>query len=317
MKVYKDLVLTMDGKVITRSKTFNFLGLTLNETLTWNNHTSKLCVKIGAVVHVLHKLKWTLPRKILLMIYNALILSHLHYCNLLWGHSWGNLEELQMSALRAVTGYTVNSHSYQVCAKVLTLTVGHIHLQKLLILYKKIRVNEVPSNIAHMFRALRESTTRANPNVEDPPLPENKLKWLRYELPHIIKHNNYKDVINKIEMPLTMLPPSVASIKKMIKKAIILTYPTTCHLQECPTCSRILEDIFYPPRKKKNRKKKPPKKKCNPGCTCSIECRSKIIAQNMAPVPPTRPDRPFPLFLPNILVNNILNVPPPHPNPPQ
>jgi hypothetical protein len=160
-----------------------------------------------------------------------------------------------------------------------------------------------------MFSGLRHTTTSSNGEVTESPN-ENRTKWLRYELPYTVKTCQHREVLDKIETPYTMIRPSIATIKKLIKKTILLRYPTTCYLQECPMCAMITEDIFYPRKEKKQRKKKAPKKKCNPGCICSIKCRAKIIAQNNLQ-PPLRAERPFPLFLPNILVNNILNVPPP------
>ena len=66
----------VENDSIQRIREFNFLGLTINETMTWSSHVGKIPSKIGRTVGVLHKLKHPLPKDVLKTIYNSLIYPH-------------------------------------------------------------------------------------------------------------------------------------------------------------------------------------------------------------------------------------------------
>ena len=95
MSLINKLSLKINGIPISRVKAFNFLGIVLNENLTWTDHTAHIANKINPVIAQLRRLKHSLPLHILKMIYNSLILSRLHYGIALWGKSPGNLTKLQ------------------------------------------------------------------------------------------------------------------------------------------------------------------------------------------------------------------------------
>ena len=80
---------------IDRVKNFNFLGLTLNENLSWKPHTDLLANKISKYTGILNRLKRYLPSHILKTIYSSLIQSNLNYALLAWGFNCGRLKNLQ------------------------------------------------------------------------------------------------------------------------------------------------------------------------------------------------------------------------------
>ena len=83
----------------------------INENLNWNDHITFISNKINPVVGLLNRLKNQLPTHILKMIYNSLILSRLHYGNIIWGHHPGSLIRLNKKALRAMANTGSNAHS--------------------------------------------------------------------------------------------------------------------------------------------------------------------------------------------------------------
>ena len=117
MSLINKLSLKINGILISRVKAFNFLGIVLNENLTWTDHTAHIANKINPVIAQLRRLKHSLPLHILKMIYNSLILSRLHYGIALWGKSPGNLTKPQKKAIRALTGSGVNSHTIPLLKK--------------------------------------------------------------------------------------------------------------------------------------------------------------------------------------------------------
>ncbi len=70
--------------MIEQVTNFNFLGLILNENLSWKPHCDKISNNISKSIGVLNRLKHFLPEKIRIMLYDSMIVSHMNYCILAW-----------------------------------------------------------------------------------------------------------------------------------------------------------------------------------------------------------------------------------------
>ena len=108
---YNWLNLKINGKEIKRVDTFNFLGLTLNKKLNWNDHINSIANKISSTVGVLNKLKHFLPTSVLKKIYSSLILPQLYYCNLIWGYKPKRISNIQKKAIRIISKQKYNAHT--------------------------------------------------------------------------------------------------------------------------------------------------------------------------------------------------------------
>lgn len=66
-------------------------------------------------------MKLILPLKILVDLYNAMILPHLSYCNIVWGNCASYLLQklflLQKRAIRAITKYNFLAHTKKLFLK--------------------------------------------------------------------------------------------------------------------------------------------------------------------------------------------------------
>ena len=78
-KQIEPLHFSIDGEVIENVSSFNFLGITLDESLTWKNHIDVIKNKISKTIGVFYRLAKTFPEEILVTLYNSLIASHLNY----------------------------------------------------------------------------------------------------------------------------------------------------------------------------------------------------------------------------------------------
>ena len=96
-KVISDLNLILDGDKLQRVTTFDFLGITVDECLTWNEHIHKIQMKIAKTLGVMNRIKLYLPSDTLLTIYNSLIYSQFLYGILLWGPQCNKLDKIQKS----------------------------------------------------------------------------------------------------------------------------------------------------------------------------------------------------------------------------
>ncbi len=103
--------LRIDGADIEQVKEFNFLGIILNEHLNWKNHVEYLSCKISRTNGILNRLKNDLPLHIKLALYNSLVLSHINYGILVWGHDSNQVLKLPKKAVRVISQKKYNSHT--------------------------------------------------------------------------------------------------------------------------------------------------------------------------------------------------------------
>ena len=88
--------IVVDDCEIDHVKSMNYLGLELEETLTWNKYISKLCKKLAFKISKLSRLSKSLPKSTLLKIYNSMIQPNLDYAISVWGcTSQANLARIQ------------------------------------------------------------------------------------------------------------------------------------------------------------------------------------------------------------------------------
>ena len=90
------LDLKLNNTSIERVNKFNFLGVTLDEHLNWKCHIENIALKISRSNGIFYKLKHSLPGYIMKTLYNSLILPHLTYGILLWGH---NCERIRLLSI--------------------------------------------------------------------------------------------------------------------------------------------------------------------------------------------------------------------------
>ena len=104
------LNLRLNNVPIERVKQFDFLGLTISDTLTWKDHINKLAKKIAKFIGVMNRLKYQLDKTTLLLIYNSFVLPHFYFSVLAWGFESERLLKLQKKAIRTIHRAKYNAH---------------------------------------------------------------------------------------------------------------------------------------------------------------------------------------------------------------
>ena len=110
-KNFPKLNLRIENHDIEQVDTFDYLGITLDQHLTWKPHIEKVSKKISKVISILSYLKHFIPSQILVTIYNSLILPHLTYGLLLWAPKINSVEMLQKRAIRVIAKVKRNHHT--------------------------------------------------------------------------------------------------------------------------------------------------------------------------------------------------------------
>ena len=73
--------------ILTKVSTVKFLGVMLDENLTFKDHVNKVTSNISKSVGVMRRLHCQLPANVMIKLYYYLVHSHLTYALLAWGRS--------------------------------------------------------------------------------------------------------------------------------------------------------------------------------------------------------------------------------------
>ena len=88
-----DTVLERIGET-ENEKSTKFVGIYIDENLTWKHHISHIITKINKNIFLINLLKNHAPIKTRIMAYNALIKSHLEYGCIIWGQNASKIKTL-------------------------------------------------------------------------------------------------------------------------------------------------------------------------------------------------------------------------------
>ena len=70
----------VDGLPIEQVRVFKFLGVLLNDTLTWSDHIAHICTKVSRSLNLLQRLSWFLPKSLLLLYLKSYVIPTFDYC---------------------------------------------------------------------------------------------------------------------------------------------------------------------------------------------------------------------------------------------
>ena len=160
------LQIRIDNTNIERKTEARFLGVIVDENLTWSTHIKAVKTKMSRFIGVMYKIKRKLPIKARLQIFNSLVQSQLNFCSLVWGFAAkSHIDSLftkQKQGIRAImTGY-VNyryqdgkppDHTKSAFMEHEILTVHGVIVKNALILMHKIKnmPSKLPKSIRELF----------------------------------------------------------------------------------------------------------------------------------------------------------------------
>ena len=97
----------IDNKNFDKVEVTKFLGILIDNNLSWKSHTSHISKIVSKYNGIIRKIRPYLNQDSLQTLYNTLVLPHLSYCTLVWGNeNNANLESLfilQKKVIRTCT----------------------------------------------------------------------------------------------------------------------------------------------------------------------------------------------------------------------
>ena len=154
-KKFNDTVkIILSGKRIYPTASVKYLGVKIDQHLTWQHHINDLSVKLNRANALLFKIRKFVDDKILRSIYFAIFESNLNYCSLVWAQNYNAINRLvilQKKALRIMNYQPRNSHTSPLFRKAAVLKFkDKTSLENILFISKSIN-NLLPSLFNNWF----------------------------------------------------------------------------------------------------------------------------------------------------------------------
>ena len=140
---------------IKRVSQVKFLGIIIDEHLTWHPHILLVKNKIAKITGVIKRLKYTLPTNTLRTLYNALLLPHLNYGAIVWagGYITPLLKILiiQKKVIRIIAGLHYLAHTSALFYNLNILNIFDLYKFQLAIFMYQYHKNVLPNVFKNYF----------------------------------------------------------------------------------------------------------------------------------------------------------------------
>ena len=212
-KIDYPIELELNGNVINFSSVVNYLGILLDEHLSWSINRNFISGNLRKANGIISKMRHYLPLKTMLSIYYALFHSHLCYGAQVWGQnivSNSRIFKLQKSAVRLLTFETFNSHTKPLFIKLQIPTLINLIASFNMQLTHKILNSVCPENIQNIFQLSylqHEHYTRgqrikllARPFIRTSSYGLNSIRYQSILIWNIIQANAYDVDLSSISL---------------------------------------------------------------------------------------------------------------------
>ena len=117
-----DYVLMLNKEPIKQQQETKFLGVIIDDRLTWESHINKLVSKLSSCTGRISRIKQCLPQELLEVIYRTLFESHLTYGITIWGcvstTKLDNIFKIQKKCIRILFGDNeAYKNKFKTCAR--------------------------------------------------------------------------------------------------------------------------------------------------------------------------------------------------------
>ena len=226
--------LNMNGIEIERVETFDFLGVTLDEYLTWKSHNDKVATKLSKYSGIINKLKNYLPLHILKALYNSLVQAHLNYAILVWGYKCNRLVKLQKRLVRIITRSKYNVHTDPLFKRTEILKVANILDLNALKFYYKYLHGKLSSYFYSFNIVTQGSQHSYNTRQSD----QIRIERTRAEYCDNRLRIYLSCLVNTVPLHLLerIATHSIQGFSFGIKCHFLNLYPTECSIVNCYIC---------------------------------------------------------------------------------
>ena len=150
----------IDSEKIIRVSETKFLGLVIDEHLTWKPQIKHISSKVSRNIGIINKIKHNLPKHALKTLYYSMIYPYLYYGNIVRASTYktniNRLQILQKMAIRIITNSDYLSHTSKLFEREKILTINQINIFEISLLMFKYYNNQFPESFEGLFRLNQE-----------------------------------------------------------------------------------------------------------------------------------------------------------------
>ena len=168
------------------NKSVNYLGLSIDDCLSWNDHICNLSKKLSRANGILSKLRYNAPKTVCISVYYSIFYSHINYGNSVWTltseENLNSIRILQKKCLRIMNFSEFNAHTNELFSidKLLKLDdVIEFNQLKIIFEYKN---NLLPDTLNSLFKKSTDVHSYMTRNA--------KRSGLFIPTIHSVKHGN-------------------------------------------------------------------------------------------------------------------------------
>ena len=147
-KVPNNLRVTIGDHVLDRKTEGKFLGVILDEKLSFSDHIHLVTNKVSKLTGLMYKLKTFFPLEVLNNLYSALIFPYFNYCILAWGSvSRGALHPLllyQKKIVRIISGSDYYAHTDPLFKQLRILKIDDLFTYAQQFMFKSLVLDKYP-----------------------------------------------------------------------------------------------------------------------------------------------------------------------------
>ena len=137
-RIINDTDIRINGQIVARVACTKFLGVLIDEKLSWANNIKSIKMKIAKGTGILNKAKLYVNLSTLVTLYHSFIYPHLTYCLEVWGGAGDvkiilSLFELQKIVVRIMKSSPHKPHTEPIFLDLKLLNIYQLYKQKILL----------------------------------------------------------------------------------------------------------------------------------------------------------------------------------------
>ena len=216
------IILSINEQIIKQVKNITFLGVNIDENLTWKEHINLISKKIIKASSIIARIRHFTNLNTLKVVYYALVYPYLTYGNIIWCNTYKTriqkLMNIQKKIVRLMCFKSFSEHTEPIFKKLTILNIFQINdFLTSLFMFRYFNLKNLPEIFTHYFKT--------NCDVHHHNTRKKSMLHKSYKRTNYVKYtlsNKGIDIWNNLEESYKNIR-SIHSFKRLIKKHYLET----------------------------------------------------------------------------------------------
>lgn len=164
-------LLKVNNIIIERTRCVKFLGMHIDECLTWNDHIKICRAKIASSIYAINRMKHIIPKEYMRTLYFSIVYPYLSYGIPIWGGTYNihknKMITIQKRAVRVLSNAKYNAHTDPLFRELKILKLADIYRVEILKIVVRHLNNNLPEPISKLFILNSEICLRRTRQILD------------------------------------------------------------------------------------------------------------------------------------------------------